>query len=331
MCPPPEAVAGEPLLLVSFRSPDCREGPLKWTYFRAEKAEFGVADVSLATRRIHEGAWWEELAARVSRSGAPTIYIHGYFNNQDDAIRRALGVRALLCPRDTPLDEIASCRPTRPVVALSWPSHDNFAKYTWDEANSEWAANHAIAVVLKIARKHPGTIIIAHSMGNRILVPTTLAAARERLSLGHVILASADVDRGYIARLLREPSGLGFPATLYASRKDQALSASWRTHGYPRAGDLSNWVSGRAHGYPYREFRNAEIVDTTEVRADAAAHRAFISSQEAAADLCHILAKPGSIQDGSYRTLREGISPDDDCALRAWAAVRIAEGKPLKR
>lgn len=339
MCPDPQPVAGEQLLLISFRLPDCRQGTLKWTAFRSEQPHFGVADATRATRRVPEEDWWNDLDARVRGTGkAPVIYIHGYFNSQDDAVRRGLGMRALLCPRETTLERIVSCVPVRPVVALSWPSYDDAAKYTWDEANSEWAVDHATAVILQVARKYPGTILVAHSMGNRILVPATLAAAREGLRLEHVVLASPDVDRAYLARLLGRAEGLGFPATIYASRKDQALSASWRTHGHPRAGDLSNWVSGRNPGYPYREFRNSEIVDTTGVSAGAAAHAAFIKSEEGAADLCHVLAgdeiKPGRLPDTEYppySVLRKGVPPGDDCRLLAWAATRIAESKPLRQ
>ena len=335
-CPDPSPVAGEQLLLVSFRLPDCRRGPLKWTYFRSEEPQFGVADGDRHTRLIAKGAWWDELKLRASsKDAAPVIFIHGYYNDEDDAVARALGVRALLCKPETKLQDIEKCQSKRPVIALSWPSYSNWSKYVWDEANSEWTIDRAAELIVKIAHDYPGTILVAHSMGNRILVASALRAEREHVSLGRLVLASPDVDRAEVAALLKRPQGLGFPATIYASRKDQALSGSWRTHGYARAGDLSNWVSGSQPGYPYREFHNSDIVDTTNVKADFAEHRAFIASQEGAADLCHVLAndsvKPGRDPDEkfpSYFVLREGVSAGDDCALRAWAAVQIANKRP---
>jgi pimeloyl-ACP methyl ester carboxylesterase len=336
-CQPLAAAADEPLLLVSYRLPDCRRGALDWTFFRSEQTQFGVADSQRATNLVDEDSWWKQLKLRAGpQRTAPVIFIHGYFNSEDDAVARALGVRALLCPRETRLNEIPECTPARPVIALSWPSYHNAAKYTWDEANSEWAIDRAADMIVKIAHQYPGTILVAHSMGNRILVAAALAAKRQGVDLGRLVLGSPDVDRGELAALLdRKPDGLGFPATIYASRKDQALSGSWRTHGYARAGDLSNWVSGRQPGYPYREFYNAEILDTTNVKADFAEHRAFIASQEGAADLCHVLAndsaKPGRDPDErfpSYFVLREGVSAADPCALRAWAAVQIANKRP---
>jgi hypothetical protein len=336
---PEQSIDGERLLIVSFRLPDCRKGPLEWSDYRSEQPHFGVADAVGATHRVGEKLWWDELRARVTRSSNdPVVYIHGFYNSEDDAVTRSLAIRALLCPRHTPLAEIEACKAERPVVALTWPSLDRFAKYTWDETNSDWATEPAVAVILRIAREYPRSILIAHSMGNRLLIPAALAARSEGLKLEQLILASADVDREVVARLLRQPAGIGFPATFYASRADQALSASWRVHGYPRAGDLTTWVSGDKPAFPYDVVKNAEIVDTTAVTADLAEHAAFIESYEGATDLCHQLAlddhKPGRAEDVGhphYWTLKEGVPPDDECALLAWAAVRIASGQPLTR
>jgi hypothetical protein len=337
--------ADDALLTVSFRLPDCREGRLRgWTYFRSERPQFSTTGFDLQTSDLQTSMvssvdWNAELDRRVVLAGeSPVIYIHGYFNSQDDAHRRALGVRALLCPRQTAADlrAVAACRPKRPVVALTWPSHDKLAKYTWDEANAEWAIDRAVEQILTIARRHEGTILVAHSMGNRILVATAMAAKNEPRLFGHLILAAPDVDRVQITELLKRKEGLGFQATIYASRKDQALSASWRAHGYPRAGDLSLWVSGRRPGHPYREINQAVVVDTTDVSAGQVAHAAFVQSEEGAADLCRVLA--GFTEDGlklgrekdaqypGYAALISNPKEADDCSRLAKAAARVARG-----
>jgi esterase/lipase superfamily enzyme len=325
------------LLVVSTRLPDCREGPLEWTYYRADGPQYATADTNRHTRVVDDTAWLTELDRRVTAAGkAPVIYIHGYFNNQDDGYRRALAIRALLCPRETAPTGTAidACTPSRPVIALTWASHNNFAKYTWDEANAEWSIDRSVAQILAIARRHNGAILVAHSMGNRILVAAARAAQKEPALFSRLILASPDVDRGQMVELLQRQEGLGFPATIYASRKDQALSASWRTHGYPRAGDLSHWVSGRIPGYPYRLVHQAEIVDTTNAQAGAVAHAAFIQSDEGAADLCHVLAgdlsKPGRVPDplyAPYWVLAKKPANPDDCRELGIAAAQIAKGK----
>jgi esterase/lipase superfamily enzyme len=329
--------ADDALLTLSFRLPDCDSGrPVRWTHYRSEEPQFATTDESLRSSLVSEEDWNAELDRRVARAGKPpVIYIHGYFNNQNDAYRRALGLRALLCPSGTAADRqsIVACTPERPVVTLTWPSHDEFAKYTWDEANAEWAIDRAVPQILAIARRHKGAILIAHSMGNRILVEAAIAAGNEAQLFEHLILAAPDVDRARIAGLLNRQEGLGFPATIYASRKDQALSASWRTHGYPRAGDLSHWVSGRRPGYPFRIFNKAHVVDTTLVSAGAVAHAAFIQSKEGAADLCHVLAgngaPPGRKPDPQYppyMVLVPDFQGPDHCSRLSKAAARIAKG-----
>jgi esterase/lipase superfamily enzyme len=330
----------DPLLTISFRLPDCRQGRLiKWSYYRSEQPQFSTTDKSLQATAVSSKDWQDELDRRVAVAGkAPVIYIHGYFNSQDDAHRRALGLRALLCPPRAAADRqaIDACNPTRPIVALTWPSHVNFAKYTWDEANAEWVIEHAVAQILAIARRHEGTILVAHSMGNRILLAAALAASQEPQLFKHLVLAAPDVDRARIAELLQREVGLGFPATIYASRRDQALSASWRTHGYPRAGDLSRWVSGRDPAYPYKKIKKAHVVDTTDLSAGPVAHAAFIETKEGAADLCRVLAglsgddlmvgRTPDPRDPRYMLLIRNRQGTDDCARIAPAAARIAKG-----
>lgn len=328
------------ILAISFRVPDCREGRrLQWTYYRSEQPQFSTADVHLQPSMVGGDDWYDELDRRAAFAGKPpVIYIHGYFNSQNDAYRRALAVRALLCPPGTPPDResVAACSPARPVVALTWPSHVSFAKYTWDEANAEWVIDHAVKQILTIARRHKGTTLVAHSMGNRILVAAALAAASDPESFDRLVLAAPDVDRAQIAELLERKEGLGFPATIYASRTDQALSASWRTHGYPRAGDLSFWVTGRRPAYPYKVINEAHVVDTTGVKAGSIGHAAFIESREGAADLCRVLAglagedlmigRTPDPKDGQYMVLIKKPRRGDNCTRLAETAARIAEG-----
>lgn len=336
-CPTAQA-ASEELLVLSLRLPDCRNGRFKWSAFRADRAQYSVADGSRRTRLVDKDSWFEELDRRVAASKPPIIYIHGYFNGQDDALNRALALRALLCPRVPPPLDLAKCNPARPVIALTWPSHNRFAKYAWDEANNEWSLSRSVDAILTIARRHKGTTLVAHSMGNRILVAAAIAARENEKLFDRLVLASPDVDRAQVAELLGLDLGK-YEVTIYASRKDQALSASWRTHGYPRAGDLSYWVSGRSPGYPYSGFgENVRIVDTTAVRAGLTEHAAFVESREGAADLCHVLAGaktfPGRQADpkySRYSMLRKGLQPGDDCALLAATAVALAKGRSPPR
>ena len=316
------------VLVATFRASYCRHGNPRWTVYRSAKPQFSAVASDGATQVVTEDAWLSELRSR-ARGTAPIIYIHGYFNNQAEAVRRAYAIRTLLCDEDESERAPLTCTPGRPVVALTWPSYNRLAKYTWDEANSEWAEAHATKLILKIAEEYKGTVLIAHSMGNRVLVAAALASAREGVPSMQLVLASPDVDRQYLAELLAQDSGgLGYHATIYASRKDQALSASWRTHGNPRAGDLSYWASGHAPAYPYRTIHNADVVDTTALHAGATGHAAFIETPEAAADLCHVLAgkpNPHREADSLYWALPVDHLAGDICEKRASSAVKIAK------
>src|SRR5687767_2338864 len=85
VCPVEPLTGTEQILIVSFRVPDCREPGLKWTAFRSNRAQYAAADETRRTRLADEGKWKAELDRRVAQTKlAPIIYIHGYFNGQDD-------------------------------------------------------------------------------------------------------------------------------------------------------------------------------------------------------------------------------------------------------
>ena len=333
VCPSSTAPLTGEVLVATFRASTCSKGNPRWTAYRSPEPLFSAVDTSGGTRIADRQPWLDELDRRAPTGHAPVIYIHGYFNDQAEALRRAYAIRTLLCKEGQITSVPMTCAPQRPVIALTWPSYNGLAKYTWDEANSEWTQAHAARLILDIAERHPGTILIAHSMGNRILIAAALEAAAEGRSLDRLVLASPDVDRQYLAELLEQPQGLGYPATLYASRKDQALSASWRTHGNPRAGDLSYWASGHAPAFPYRAVNRTDVVDTTALHAGPTGHAAFVETPEAAADLCHVLAgqpSPARKRDYLYWTLAANGIAGDPCEQRAREAVAIATSS-LKR
>ena len=106
-------------------------------------------------------------------------------------------------------------------------------------------------------------------MGSRIVLDSIKSTNFAKDLFANIVLVAPDVDRELMARQLRSPNGLGSPTTLYASLRDQALAASWRAHGYPRAGDLSN--SARSHEPEpglYQDIRLASVVDTTPIRVE---------------------------------------------------------------
>lgn len=219
------------------------------------------------------------------------------------------------------------------VQALTWPSYGRSAKYFWDEANVEWALPEARYLFVELASISPDLIILAHSMGNRAALDMVshwqTRHPGRAIPLKRLIMASPDVDRGMLIQRLSEE----FPVdvTLYGSRRDQPLSASWRSHGYPRAGDLSTWVTGKRNAFPYDSLSRVEVVDTSEVAVGTFKHSDYIESPEAAADLCRVVA--ATWMDGGRRKIAGHPNASilvrqpkvtDQCTLPGREAARLA-------
>ena len=272
--------AGQPVettLILTLRLPDCSKGIL--TRYRGP-LRFAAASGQGKAKFYNEEMWLKALQAKIAEAGnSPVIFIHGYNNTNEQAIERAGLIARALGGR-------------RPVIALTWPSYAKKTGYVWDEANAEWALGPASAAIASITGKYPGTILIAHSMGSRIALQaiTDLEANKRLHEVSKLILAAPDVDRDALI-MNWGTKGPPISVTMYVSSKDQALSLSWRTHAYPRAGDYSYWVTGRQ---PYPVFQyvvpgKLEVVDTTDIDRTLLGHSAFIDTREGAIDLCRVI------------------------------------------
>jgi esterase/lipase superfamily enzyme len=245
------------------------------TYFRGTALKYGGWDAN-GVQFYHYSKWREELARRIAAPAqAPILYIHGYNNSHLDALARGSAIGQAT---------------GREVIVMTWPSYGGLTKYFWDEANAEWSMAEARSFFDDITRIRPDMTVIAHSMGNRLALDM-LQSWRVRNSgntppIKQLIMASPDVDRQWFLAHLRD--GLGIPITLYGSTKDQPLSASWRSHGHARAGDLSRWVTGNDNDYPFDQSTGIVVVDTSAV-SRGIGHGDFIETGQGAADLCRLV------------------------------------------
>jgi len=163
------------------------------------------------------------------------VFIHGYNVDFESAVLRTAQIAV-----DLPFEGVPVC--------YSWPSQASLMGYTIDENNSEWTIYHLKQFLLELAEESGADSInvVAHSMGNRAM---TAAIEQIRFELSprdidstpmfdRIVLAAPDVDadrfRRDLAPALLEVSN---QVTLYASSDDQALIASKKVHGYPRAGE----------------------------------------------------------------------------------------------
>ncbi len=108
----------------------------------------------------------------------------------------------------------------------------------YDAAEFAWAG---FAELLKTLENEAGlkkVHIIAHSMGNRVVLGA-LAHMPETVSVGELIFAAPDVDTEVFRRYLQAVSPEAKGITLYASANDKALVVS-RTirSGFSRAPEM---------------------------------------------------------------------------------------------
>lgn len=312
------------LLFYTTRLPDCRKPAFQMSWHRARSAE-GWQGLWASDRQqlLEPISWTAELERQIGAAptGTETIlYIHGFNNTHDEALRRAHAIRTAVGDG-------------RSVLAFTWPSYASKRKYFWDEVNAEWTGGQAMVLLERLAFGGRKVIIVAHSMGNRVALDLVrswpLRHPGRPIPIAQLIMASPDVDRAWFAR--QAEIGLSVPVTLYGSTYDQPLSASWRSHAYARAGDLSARVTGNDLEVPY-SYRNAPavtVVDTSLVATGLLKHSDFIESAQGAADLCRVITgvDPSKgrefVELPNMHRLRKLLEPSDvdSCATRGWAAA----------
>jgi esterase/lipase superfamily enzyme len=327
-CPTSEVPPAEgSLLFVTLRLPLCPPPySVEASRYRASRPQFAAA-LNGQTTLVSEAAWQSTLRRQVALAGgrSPVLFIHGYNNSNGDALVRARAISAAIGG-------------VRPVIALTWPSYDETPAYFWDETNAQWGLTEARQVISDLVEKYPHLIIVAHSMGNHFAVDaiTDLRSKNLLSKVDRVVMASADVDRPTL-RQMAVPHGLGVPVTMYASAGDEALSFSWRLHGYPRVGDIRNWVKDSRIAYAFADASGVEVVETTALKhgkGDFPAHSDFIETAEGAADLCRVLlGLPDSgartrvvSAPANYFALAPGVVGPAPCSSNGATAAALATG-----
>jgi len=269
---------------------------------------------------VVESAWQNDLDDRVKNGGPPVIYIHGYNNSEDEAVRRARAIGTLLMD-------------SRPIIAVTWPSYAMKSAVVWDEANNEWAREALSAELERLVTRYKGATIVAHSMGNRILLDFLINHPGSIRHIGGIIAAAPDVDEDQFMRHMQKGAVLGVPVTIYASTRDQALATSWMIHGLRRAGDLSATAHNHRLLIRYTELDpDVAVVDLSSVKkGDPFGHSNFIQSEWGAADLCRVLNDKPKVGrspiSNRYSELVEAHDSTNDCEARAVQATRIDRGQ----
>ena len=180
----------------------------------------------------------EDFKLRVSDAvaAAPArdllVFIHGYNVSFESALLRTAQLAV-----DLPFEGVPIC--------YSWPSQATLTGYPIDANNADWTVPHLKDFLLDLATQSGADSInvIAHSMGNRAMTAAIRQISQQQNAdakplFDRIVLAAPDIDADYFRRdaapaLVKVADHV----TLYASSDDQALIASRKVNGYPRAGD----------------------------------------------------------------------------------------------
>jgi esterase/lipase superfamily enzyme len=139
----------------------------------------------------------------------------------------------------------------RPLILYSWPSVGKLRSYDTDETNVEWSQEHYNDVITHLEQmctEDPSVKVrlMAHSMGNRLLVRAT-PLLREQPFLLEAVLICPDVDNGLVQHYIRRYMSAKGTAEIrvYMSRHDKALAFSQLVHGgYTRLGEQADALGG---------------------------------------------------------------------------------------
>jgi len=160
------------------------------------------------------------------------VFVHGYNVSFREAALRAAQIGFDLRVEGT-------------MAFFSWPSKGDLVPYAADGASVELAEDHFIQFLERLSSVQDleEINILAHSMGNRLLLRTVDSLLRSRqagtlkVPIGQIILAAADVTAEKLRQTAAAYTSLAARrVTNYSYQADKALMLSRKLHDQPRAG-----------------------------------------------------------------------------------------------
>jgi esterase/lipase superfamily enzyme len=180
---------------------------------------------------------------------------------------------------------------------FSWPSKGTAAGYATDEDTARISVQH-LRSFLDTVVNHSGARnvhVIAHSMGNQILLRVLEAMAKDnpQVAFNQVVLAAPDIDKDEFEQIAARVGSVARGVTLYASSSDTALAMSRGLRdGRARAGEVDK--SGPVI------IKGIDSIDVSAVGTD------FLSTNHAVYIEAKVLINDMSL------LLRRGLRPPPD-------------------
>jgi len=172
--------------------------------------------IALAGSQLITGA--KSCASLVSEAArandAVIVFIHGYNNSFDFAVRRAIAFAQDF--------EVKA-----PVLVLAWPSQDTGSGYVYDMGSVDYTRAFVKELIPALLDERLGTTsILAHSMGSRIAVQALEFAADIGKPIQNVVFVAPDVPRTNFIQSITLHGKFTQLVTLYANEHDFALKLS---------------------------------------------------------------------------------------------------------
>ncbi len=204
------------------------------------------------------------------------IFVHGFSNQFDESVRRAGQIAY-----DLDFPGIA--------MTYSWPSQGSFSpgNYEQDEIFSKKSIPYLKKFLLDVIKNAPNQKIniIAHSMGNRVLV-NAIADIQNQSSknvFNQVILAAPDVNaKIFKEEILPKMKGKAKKITLYASSDDKALMASRLIHNQSRLGESGEYLT---------VVDGIDTIDSSGIDPSTMGHSYFSSTKTLLDDMKNLMLK----------------------------------------
>jgi esterase/lipase superfamily enzyme len=200
------------------------------------------------------------------------------------------------------------------VLAFSWPSAGALLRYDEDRESADFAAPD-LGQILQMLSAEIGdkkVYIVAHSMGNQVLVGALQQAALSKtdLTINELVMAAPDVDKDVFSRKAEQIRSVAKNVTVYASAADKALLAS----GEKSYGTRLGFVGPSGPNI----FPGIEVIDVTAVGDDMLGldHGTFASSGAVLADLGRLIRSVSHLEP-DIRTPTLALMPDK-AHLKYW-------------
>lgn len=193
--------------------------------------------VLVSTTPEESGPFYHHISDRIlqSRRHEAFVFVHGFNVTFEEAVRRTAQIAYDLGFDGAP-------------ILYSWPSHGELGlvAYNQDGRNAELSVTHLRDFLNELAsRTGVQTIhVIAHSMGNRVVVGALAggSTAKGTVRVREVALMAPDIDAAEFRKLALAMRPSVNRVTLYASSGDEAIKLSMKLAGYPRAGEGGNHI-----------------------------------------------------------------------------------------